>query len=76
MQIDQARIDRNMQVWRQAMEATHELILAGIRNKIGPEGNLEEAYRQWYRQQRELASQRLDREAVRWRRRQAEESGQ
>ena len=63
MSLDQAQIDRNLRIWQQTMEATHEMILAGLRMKIGPEGDLHEAYRLWYRQQRELASQRLDREA-------------
>ncbi len=71
MSVDQARIDRIMQIWHQTMEATHELILAGLRLKLGPEEDLQTAYRKWYRQQRELAAERLDREAARWREQQA-----
>ncbi len=76
MPLDQAQIDRNLRIWQQTMEATHELILAGLRTKIGPDGDLQEAYRQWYRQQRELASQRLDREAERYRQQHFQDSGQ
>lgn len=76
MSLDQAQIDRNLQIWQQAMEATHEMILAGLRIKIGPDGDLQDAYRQWYRQQRELASQRLDREAERDRQQHFQDSGQ
>lgn len=75
MSLDQAQIDRNLQIWQQAMEATHEMILAGLRIKIGPDGDLQDAYRQWYRQQRELASQRLDREAERDRQQHFQDSG-
>ena len=76
MPLDQAQIDRNLQIWQQTMEGTHELILAGLRMKLGPDGDLQEAYRQWYRQQRELASQRLDREAERHRQQHLQDSGQ
>ncbi len=76
MPISQTRIDRNLRIWYQTMEATHEMILAGLRRKIGPDGNLQEAYRIWYRQQRELASERLDREAARWRAQQSEGTDQ
>ncbi len=71
MSVDQARIDRNMRIWYQTMEATHEMILAGLRLKLGPEEDLQAAYRKWYRHQRDLASERLDREAARWRKQQA-----
>ncbi len=71
MSVDQNRIDRNMRIWYQTMEATHEMILAGLRLKLGPDEDLQDAYRKWYRQQRKLAAERLDREAVRWREQQA-----
>ena len=56
------------------MEATHELILAGLRQKIGPDGDLQAAYRQWYRHQRDLALERLERDAVHWNDKNAESS--
>ncbi|MCC7338486.1 MAG: hypothetical protein IT422_25625 [Pirellulaceae bacterium] len=34
MSVDQARIDRTMRIWYQTMEATHEMILAGLRLNI------------------------------------------
>ncbi|MEZ6136347.1 MAG: hypothetical protein R3C53_15740 [Pirellulaceae bacterium] len=71
MQVDQDRINHNLQIWQQTMEATHDLILAGLRHKIGPDGDLREAYRLWYRHQRELAAQRLERESAIWLQRQA-----
>ena len=73
MPIDQAQVDRNLNVWWQAMEATHEMILAGLRRKIGPDEDLGAAYRIWYRQQRDLAARRLEREAERYQLRQVME---
>jgi hypothetical protein len=35
-------------IWVDLMNATDALLLAGLRRKIGPDGDLEEAYRQWY----------------------------
>ncbi len=63
-----------MQIWWQTMEATHELILAGLRQKIGPSGDLHAAYRQWYRHQRDLAFDRLERDATQRIQRNAESS--
>ncbi len=65
MPIDQVSIDRNLRIWYQTMEATHELILAGLRTRIGPDADLAIAYRKWYREQRELSARRLEREAAR-----------
>lgn len=32
----------------QAMEFSHAMLLMGLRQKIGPEGDLHAAYRDWY----------------------------
>jgi hypothetical protein len=39
-----ARIAR----WLDLMRTTDKLLLAGLRRKIGPDGDLAAAYRQWY----------------------------
>lgn len=39
-----ARIAR----WLDLMRTTDKLLLAGLRRKIGPEGDLATAYRDWY----------------------------
>jgi hypothetical protein len=41
---------RNWAAWHQAMELSHEMLLMGLRNRIGPEGDLMAAYREWYEQ--------------------------
>lgn len=65
MFVDQANVDRNLLIWIQTMEVTHEMILAGLRLKLAPEEDLHEAYRKWYRHQRQLAAARLDCQAAR-----------
>lgn len=39
-----ARIAR----WLDLMRTNDKLLLAGLRRKIGPEGDLQAAYREWY----------------------------
>ena len=34
--------------WCEAVDASEQFLLAGLRLKIGPEGDLQAAYRQWY----------------------------
>jgi hypothetical protein len=34
--------------WLDLMHTTDKLLLAGLRYRIGPEGDLQAAYRQWY----------------------------
>jgi hypothetical protein len=36
------------------MEASHEMLLAGLRRKIGPDGDLQWAYREWYERHQAL----------------------
>lgn len=40
--------DRRFAQWCQAMELSHEMLMAGLRHQIGPEGDLAQAYRGWY----------------------------
>lgn len=44
---------RNWAAWYQAMELSHEMLLMGLRNQIGPEGDLMAAYREWYQRYQE-----------------------
>jgi hypothetical protein len=38
-------------LWLDLMRTTDKLLLAGLRRRIGPDGDLQEAYRQWYTEQ-------------------------
>ncbi|MCS7469460.1 hypothetical protein NZK35_22640 [Stieleria sp. ICT_E10.1] len=60
------RIAYNFARWREAMELSHAMLMAGLRQKIGPEGDLRSAYHQWNaeRRQRKLAA--YDRAAARY----------
>lgn len=47
-----------VRVWLDLMELTDQLFLAGLRHRIGPDGDLREAVRKWYREDREDREQR------------------
>jgi hypothetical protein len=38
-------------LWRDVMDASEQFLLAGLRREIGPEGDLQAAYRRWYEEQ-------------------------
>ena len=40
--------DQRLAVWADLMDASEELLLAGLSREIGPDGDLREAYRGWY----------------------------
>lgn len=40
-------------LWVDLMDAADELLLAGLRHKVGPNGDVMAAYRQWYNEQME-----------------------
>lgn len=43
-------VKRRMEEWYQAMELSNAMLLAGLRRRIGPDGDLQAAYREWYRE--------------------------
>src|SRR5690349_6246890 len=40
--------DQRVAAWADLMDASEELLLAGLARQIGPDGDLREAYRRWY----------------------------
>lgn len=40
--------EQRIQLWLDLLDANEELLLAGLRREIGPEGDLMAAYRRWY----------------------------
>lgn len=42
-----------VQMWLDLMNACEQLLLAGLRREIGPDGDLKAAYRRWYAEQME-----------------------
>jgi hypothetical protein len=40
-----------MEIWAEWYDACEAFLLAALRRKIGPGGDLREAYRQWYAEQ-------------------------
>ncbi len=54
-------MEQRIQMWCDLMDLSEQFLLAGLRRKIGPDGDLNEAYRQWYRQRmREHDQQVID----------------
>jgi hypothetical protein len=45
--------EQRVRLWMDLYDACEQLLLAGLRRQIGPDGDLRAAYRQWYAQQME-----------------------
>ena len=41
-------LDKRIELWSELVDESEALLLSGLRAKIGPTGDLQEAYRQWY----------------------------
>jgi hypothetical protein len=46
-------LEKRIELWTELLDENEALLLAGLRAKIGPDGDLKEAYRQWYRRHME-----------------------
>jgi hypothetical protein len=42
------RPEQEFRRWADLLEATEQLLLAGLRREVGPDGDVRAAYRQWY----------------------------
>jgi hypothetical protein len=45
--------EQRIALWVDLLDACDEFLLAGLRREVGPEGDVEEAYRHWYARQME-----------------------
>ncbi|MSR32397.1 MAG: hypothetical protein EXR99_12930 [Gemmataceae bacterium] len=43
--------DQRVALWADLMDASEEILLAGLSHQVGPGGDLRAAYRLWYEQQ-------------------------
>lgn len=50
---DDSTPQQRIAVWMDVCDACEQFLLAGLRREIGPDGDLQEAYRQWRGQYRE-----------------------
>ena len=41
-------LEKRMEMWAELVDENEALLLASLREKVGPEGDLQAAYRQWY----------------------------
>jgi hypothetical protein len=54
-----ATLPQRVAMWRDLVDTCEQFLLAGLRRKIGPDGDLRAAYRQWYSQQMEEHDRKL-----------------
>jgi hypothetical protein len=45
--------EQRIAMWADLVDACDQLVLAGLRREIGPDGDLRAAYRRWYAEQME-----------------------
>ena len=41
-------LDRRIELWAELVDEGEALLLSALRSKIGPDGDLNAAYREWY----------------------------
>jgi hypothetical protein len=46
-------VEKRIELWAQLVDENDALVRAGLQAKIGPEGDLAAAYREWYRRHME-----------------------
>lgn len=54
------QVATNFARWFAAMEASHTMLMAGLRDQVGPDGDVQKAYRDWkdaYRSRKQRAYQ-------------------
>jgi hypothetical protein len=44
-------LEKRIELWAQLVDESDALVLAGLRARIGPHGDLQAAYRDWYARQ-------------------------
>lgn len=66
------QIAENFARWHAAMEASHTMLMAGLRDRAGPDGDIEEAYRRWNDARRSRKMRAYKRAAQRHAEREAE----
>jgi hypothetical protein len=40
--------EKKIQLWYELIDEAEALVMSGLRAKVGPEGDLQAAYREWY----------------------------
>ncbi len=56
---DNTTPEQRIALWVDLMDACEQFLLAGLCREIGPDGDLQAAYREWYRQQMEEHDQMI-----------------
>lgn len=61
------QIAENFRRWYSAMEISDVMLMSGLRDKVGPDGDIDEAYRQWNDKRRATKMRAYWRAAERYR---------
>ncbi|MEA1952298.1 MAG: hypothetical protein U9N87_13015 [Planctomycetota bacterium] len=70
-----ATCDHAVEVWKDMLIAGTKLLRAGLRREIGPSGDIDEAYRQWYAAQMQEHHRKVQRIVQRLREAEARNAG-
>ncbi len=62
------QIAKNFRRWAEAMEISHAMLIAGLRDRVG--GDIREAYRQWQENRRSQKLKAYEQAALHFRQRQ------
>jgi len=63
------QIAKNFAAWRDAMELSHAMLIAGLRMQIGPDGDLADAWKKWNAESRARKMRDYELADKRWRER-------
>jgi hypothetical protein len=45
--------EQRIELWAQWMDVADAMVMAGLRHRVGPEGDVQAAYREWYAREME-----------------------
>jgi hypothetical protein len=62
------QIAENFRRWSEAMQVSHAMLMAGLRDQVGQDGDMREAYRQWQERHRRAKMRAYEKAAERYRR--------
>ncbi|WP_442483737.1 hypothetical protein [Aeoliella sp. SH292] len=49
--INHLPVEKRVELWYELLDEADALVKSGLRHRIGPDGDLQQAYREWYARQ-------------------------
>lgn len=68
-------VEKRIALWLQVVDASEQFLLAGLRRRIGDDGDLRSAYREWYARRMEEHDRTMDHLLTELRRREGHGAG-